>query len=438
MTEFSKAGAYLRKRIILHFAIASLFLPTLFPDPSAAAGISLSSQTYLLYYRRDASGSDQQTFAPVYEYFSGDARGLGGTPVSFHVSGWGRLDLGDESGEGRRTGDLASAYLQYLHPTGNGEIRLGRFFLAEGAAAEIIDGIFLKTATSAGVGVSAFGGAPVERSITAAKEGDSIYGGRLFFVRPGFAEIGVSYLKERGEFQGSDREVVGGDLWIRPLGPIELTGRAAYNLSTEAFATQRYVLRIWPRAGIDVGVGYEQYKYKDLFQTALNPAFLSPAIDNNDQVRSVFAILDWEIGKGVTLEATVKAIRHNLADPGDAKRGELGLRYTYNNRKDVAGLAAAVISADRAENEYQEYRAFASYSPGKARFAMDVLTDLYKREIDGKKNALQVVGTAGYEVLPYLKLLGDLRYTKSPRFEEDYAALVRAVLAFNFAAGGSR
>lgn len=160
MTEFSKAGACLRKRIILHFAIASLFLPTLFPGPSAAADIFLSSQTYLLYYKRDVPGSDKQTFAPAYEYFSGDARGLGGKPVSFHVYGWSRLDLGDESGEGRRTGELASAYLQYLHPTGNGEVRLGRFFLADGAAAEIIDGIFLKTATPAGIGVSAFGAAP--------------------------------------------------------------------------------------------------------------------------------------------------------------------------------------------------------------------------------------------------------------------------------------
>src|SRR3970282_875895 len=117
-----------------------------------------------------------------------------------------------------RGGDLASAYLRYLHPKGNAEMRLGRFFFAEGTAAEILDGIYLKART-----------------------------------RAGFAEIGVTYLKEKGDFQGDDRESVGGDLWIRPGIPVELTGRATYNVSTSSLSSQRYVLRITPYTRLDSG-----------------------------------------------------------------------------------------------------------------------------------------------------------------------------------------
>ncbi len=412
-----------------------LLLPVLLPAPCRAAEINLSSRTYLLYYEREVAGGDDQQFAPLYEYLSGSARELGGMPLSFHFYGWGRVDLADDTDDDGTGGDLASAYLQYLHPTGNAEMRLGRFFLTEGTAAEIMDGIFLKGRTPVGLGLSVFGGVPVERTITPTDTGDSIYGGRLFFSRAGFAEIGVSYLMEKGDFQGDDREMIGGDLWISPGIPVELTGRAFYNVSTSAMAQQRYVLRITSISRLDLAVGYEEYTYKDLFQTALHPAFLSPTIDNTDEVQSVFAIADFQIAEGLTVEAGVKSIKHELSNPGDATRAELGLRYAYNDRNDVAGLSAAFVSADRAENEYQEFRAFAIYSPGLWRFSLDALTQRYEEPIGGIDDAYQVVGSAGVQALPYLKFSGDVTYTRSPRFTEDYAGLVRVSIDISGSTG---
>jgi len=412
-----------------------LLLPALLPAPCRAAEINLSSRTYLLYYEREVAGGDDQQFAPLYEYLSGSARELGGMPLSFHFYGWGRIDLADDTDDDGTGGDLASAYLQYLHPTGNAEMRLGRFFLTEGTAAEILDGIFLKGRTPVGLGLSVFGGVPVERTITSTETGDSIYGGRLFFSRAGFAEIGVSYLMEKGDFQGDDREMIGGDLWISPGIPVELSGRAFYNVSTSSMAQQRYVLRITSISRLDLALGYEEYKYKDLFQTALHPAFLSPTIDNTDEVQSVFAIADFQIAEGLTVEAGVKSIKHELSNPGDATRAELGLRYAYNDRKDVAGLSAAFVSADRAENEYQEFRAFAIYSPGRWRFSLDALTQRYEEQIGGIDDAYQVVGSAGVQALPYLKFSGDVTYTRSPRFTEDYAGLVRVSIDLSGSTG---
>jgi hypothetical protein len=413
-----------------------LLLPALLPAPCQAADITLSSRTYLLYYEREVTGGADKNFAPLYEYLSADARNLGDKPLSFHFYGWGRLDLSDDTDDDGHSGDLGSAYFQYLHPTGNAEMRLGRFFFTEGTAAEIMDGIFLKARTPVGFGLSVFGGVPVERTITSTDTGDSIYGGRLFFARPGFAELGVTYLMEKGDFRGDDREMVGGDLWVRPGTGVEISGRASYNVSTSALAQQRYVLRLTPFSRLDLAAGYEEYKYKDLFQTALHPAFLSPSVDPNDEAQIVFAIVDIEVASGLTLEGGVKNIRHDASDPGDATRVEAGLRYAYNDGKDLGGLSAAIVSADRAENEYQEYRVFATCSPGPWRFSLDALTQRYKEQISGIKDAYQVVGSAGWQVLPNLKLSGDVTYTRSPRFTEDYAGLVRASLDLGTTTGG--
>jgi len=418
-----------------------LLLPLLVAGSARAADYSLSSNTYLRYYERELAGGNKNTFAPLYEYLSADAANLGGTPVAFHFYGWGRVDLADPSGSGKESGDLGSAYLEYLHPKGNAQLKLGRFFLAEGVAVETLDGAFFKVTTPLGFGISGYGGAPVEQSILDnVSPGGSLYGGRLFFNRSGATEIGVSYLKEKGPFQGKDRELYGGDLWLRVVPAVEITGQATYNKSTRGMASQRYALRIVPGGRFDISGGYEAYSYKDLFQTALHPIFISPStpVDNADKVKTIFGVLDWEVVSGLTLELAAKNIRHDKENPGKANRGEAGIRYAFNERKDVFGLSAAAVTSDREENEYQEFRGFVSFSPSKFRFSIDALTQQFKKEIEGKKRAHQVVASAGYKVRPYLSVSGDLTYTQSSTFQQDYAGLVRATLELGTATGGTK
>ncbi len=431
-------AAYLRTGLFL--AVIPVIFVALESATARAAELSLSSRTYLLYFKQDITGGEKQTFVPAYEYLSGDARNLGGVPVSFHFYGWGRVDLGDDTGTGNRSGDVGSAYLQYLHPTGNAEVRLGRFFLTEGAAMDTIDGLFVKMRTPVGVGISAFGGTPVEVSIVSppTEKGDSIFGGRIFYAYPGVIEIGGSYLQEKGTFAGEDRKEIGGDLWLRPVGPIELIGRATYNDATRGMAFQRYLARITPVAPLSLSGGYEAYSYLDLFQTALNPVFLSPTLDNTDKVRVIFGTVDWQIVQNLVLTAGYKDIRHDREDPGTARRVEGGLRYSYNEHKDAAGASGAVVTGDLKENEYQEYRVYATYSPGRFRFSADGLTHRYKEEINGKKTEYQVVASAGVKVVSVLKVSGDLRYTQSPIFKEDYAGLLRVSLDLETGAGGSK
>ena len=430
----------LGKRLLPAVVAIALLLPLPFAGTAPAADLSLSSKTYGLSYEREMPGGQKDRYAPLYEYLSADAANLGGKPLSFHFYGWGRVDLDTDSGSGSTSGEVGSLYLEYLHPEGNAQAKLGRFFLTEGAAMETIDGAFVKTTTPVGLGVSLYGGVPVEYSIlNNASAGDSLYGGRVFFVRTGFVEIGASYLKENGWFQEEkDRELVGGDLWLRVAPPVELTAQAAYNRSVSEMASQRYAVRIVPGATFDISAGYESYTYKGLFQSALNPAFVSPSVDKNDKVQTIFGIMDWAFVPGWTLEVAGKNIRHDKSDPGDANRGEIGLRYSYNDKKDVAGLSAAFVAADMEKNEYQEYRGFATYSPAKLRLALDALTQQYKKEINGKKNAYQVVASAGYQVLASLQLSGNLTYTQSPNFQEDWAGLIRVNYDFAMSTGGKK
>jgi hypothetical protein len=427
------------RRLLPAIVAISLLLPLLLAGTSPAADLSVSSNTYLRYYQRELAGGTKNTYAPLYEYLSADATNLGGTPIAFHFYGWGRMDLSDPSGSGKESGDLGSAYLEYLHPKGNAQMKLGRFFLTEGVAVETIDGAFFKVKTPIGFGISGYGGAPVEHSILDnTTVGNSLYGGRVFYNRPGVTEVGVSYLKEKGPFNGKDRELYGGDLWLRVIPAVELTGQATYNQSTQAMASQRYALRVVPGSRFDVSAGYEAYSYKDLFQTALHPAFLSPSVDNTDKVQTIFAVMDWEVFSGLTLEVAGKNIRHDNVVTGNANRGEVGIRYAFSEKKNVVGLSAAAVAADRDDYSYQEFRGFFTVSPSKFRFSLDALAQQYKKAIDGKKNAYQVVASAGYKVSSYLAFSGDLTYTQSPNFQQDYAGLLRATLELGTATGGKK
>ena len=109
-----------------------------------------------------------------------------------------------------------------------------------------------------------------------------------------------------------------------------------------------------------------------------------------------------------------------------------------HGRKDVAGISGAVVTGDLPENEYQEYRAFASYSPGRFRISADGLTHLYKEPVNGKKREYQAVGSAGVRLASALMVSADLRYTQSATFKEDYAGLLRVSLDLATGAGGSK
>jgi len=159
-------GGLLRKSLSPAFLVVafSLILSALPTGSATAADVTVSSKTYGLSFERELAGGQKDRYAPLYEYLSADAANLGGKPLSMHFYGWGRVDLGEETGTGGTSGEISSLYLEYQHPEGNAQGKLGRFFLTEGAAMDTIDGAFVKATSPIGLGVSLYGGIPVEYS----------------------------------------------------------------------------------------------------------------------------------------------------------------------------------------------------------------------------------------------------------------------------------
>jgi hypothetical protein len=112
-------------------------------------------------------------------------------------------------------------------PRGRGQLRAGRLVLSTGAVRPLhMDGAW-GVARHRGVAAEAFGGSPVvprfgERSY------DWLAGGRVSWA-PSPGTIGVSFVQQRDEGRLADEEV-GVDLSTAPLGPVEGSARAAYDL----------------------------------------------------------------------------------------------------------------------------------------------------------------------------------------------------------------
>jgi hypothetical protein len=399
-----------------------------------------SSRTYGLLSEREFAGGEKAHYAPLYEYVSMDAGNIGGKPIFLRFYGWGRADLGDDTGGDSASGEIASFYLEYLHPEGNAQARAGRFFMSEGVASDTIDGVFVKTMLPHGFGVALWGGIPVEYPIPVADEtdierGDSLYGGRLFFARSGLLEVGFSYLKENGSRSDLDRELFGGDLWLQVYKGVELSGLLSYDDDAGTMAQQRYAVRYVPGSTYDITAGYEYYDYEGLFHSALNPAFRFPTLDNTDQVGKYFVIADYWLTPAWSLEFSGKYLDHRNEDPGNAYRGEVGVRHLYNGGKDIAGASIAYTDGENDEDTYSEFRAFGAYTSGKLRVTLDAIAQLYKAE---KENAYQVVATAGYQFLTALQLSGAFIYTRSPYYENDVSGLVRVSYDLAISTGGTK
>ncbi|RMG60458.1 MAG: hypothetical protein D6713_02900, partial [Deltaproteobacteria bacterium] len=387
----------------IFIAVAILLL---FPYPGRTESYNIESKTYLLYFERDLPGETAK-FLPLYEYLSGNVEGITADGLSFHFNGWGRFDLGDDSGEDERGGDLSSAYFRYLHPEGNGEVKAGRFLLTEGIAASRVDGIFLKGRTPLGVGVSLYGGLPVEGAISGAETGDFLGGGRIFYEVNGLLEAGVSYLWEDGNFRDGDRSDLGVDIWLRPYTLLEFSGQAGYSFATSSLAFQDYLIRLFPAQGIQVGLTYEQYKYKGFFQPALNPAFASPALDLDDQVQVAGVFATGTFSESLSLTASLEVVSHESGKEGDANRYSLSGEYRFEEGESFVGGSVAFVDADEGENEYSEVRGYGTLTYRGVRMTFDGLYQRLKEAIYGEKKSYQLTGGANYEIRENLAVRGE-------------------------------
>jgi len=435
--NFSK-DRNMKRHVIL---IAAIWL--LAPAVLWGAELGSDGTTIFRFEERSFPGSNKERVAPATQFLGVDIGKLGDPNLSFHLYGWGRVDLASHStSEGSTDGIISYAYLHYRFPEANAFVKAGRLFVYEGVAAEQLDGVSLRTDLAKGFTLALYGGVPV-RVDENNNKGSSIFGGRVGYRLPGMLELGVSALREGGtdtrEFDTSSltartikryREMIGGDIWLSPYRTVELNGHTYYNAASEGIAEHSYLASWRPLTSLNLFGEYNEQRFKEYFGSTNLPSLFQPA--RGDHYRSTGIGVTYAVAKPVELTADYKRINYQKDNHGKANRFGVEARLSMMDKRLRSG-----VSYHRSDgtgdgiNSYHELRGYGMYAVSRYSASLDAITHLYDKPINKKKSAFELVASLGLRILPALLLSGDLSYGHNPRYDSEVKGLLR--LTYNFA-----
>jgi hypothetical protein len=401
-------------------AASLVILACTFPLAASAVEFSGQSRTYL--QSRETVGGNN--LLPLYEYL--DFKAGGASNVSVHFGGWLRYDLQDDTYGKDRNSDLQYAYLSIRGDRANGVVNLGRVSVSEGAASELIDGAYGRTDLIGGFGIAAFGGIPVETDFDD-RSGDSVFGGRVSHGVPGLYRLGLSYLKEKND-STDFREETGLDLWLRPSGKVEFSGRSAYNDITSGWMEHSYGLTLGPFKALTVAADVMYISYEDFFYTATTTAFkFDPLIiDPKETLTTAGGGISYAFRGGSVLTADYKKYNYDLAGSADF----YGAKLAYHRDKTGAGASIHRMDGATSALKYDQYRLYGYRKFGKADVTADLLAVLYDEAVSGVDHAYSAVLAGGYSVAPKARIAADVEYAKNPYFDRDVRALAKFIYTF--------
>jgi hypothetical protein len=407
--------------------IAALIVSFLLIDPAGlfAAEVHSSSRTYLRF-RETASGDN---LVPLFQYLDFNAENLQDKHISFYAGGWGRVDLGDDSYPGEAEGDLQYAYLNYRGPTGNSQVNLGRFYVFEGVASEQVDGISLKTDIQGGIGLSVYGGLPVETDFDN-RGSDYVVGGRVSYENIGDSgalfRIGFSALKEDND-SNDFREEQGVDVWIRPAVWVEVQGRSSYNSISSGWMEHAYYLTLRPSEKLRVSGEATLTDYEHYFQSPTLSVFTALFQDPNESVQAFGGAVDYTFSSRVAAGFDLKSFSYDIR--GSATY--FGGRLTCTGPKMLGGgLSVHRMDGESDRLSYDQYRIYAYKKYGKIDVTVDFFDIKYDEKISGEDNALSVSLAGGYDISDKVRLGADFEYAQNPFFDEDLRVLIKFLYQF--------
>lgn len=432
------------KKSVSCLALATLlFIPAF----ARAAEIGVNSATFFRYEQRAIPGFAKQTVIPATEFVDVNLEKIGDGNLSFHLFGWGRVDLADRSNdEGTTDSNLTYAYLDYHFPKANAKIKAGRIFINEGVAMEQIDGVNVRTDLQKGFNLAIFGGVPVKLDRDSKSKGDYIAGGRGSYRLKGLFELGVSGLQE-GKVTldpatdvKSDRQLVGGDIWLLPLPSIELNGHTFYNAATNGLAEHSYLLTLRPRKDLTLSGSYNEENFKNYFTFSNIRSLFNP--DNAGEVKSYGGELTWNVA--TPLEVTADYRHDNrtsttVADRnGSSDRYGGAIRLTLLDKKVRSGISYHRSDGASSFNSYDELRGYGLYDTSRYIFSFDGIAQIYKEKIFNKGEAFEVIASAGWRILSDLALSGEVSYGHNPRNTDEVRGLLRLNYNYTYASKGAK
>lgn len=411
-------------------------LALLLPGLAAGAEIGADGTTIIRVEERSVPGFSKQTIVPATQYLGLDINDAGMKGLSMHFYGWGRIDLGDDSGEtrdpGSTDGNFSYGYLQYRFDKANATVKGGRFFVYEGVAAEQIDGIYGRTDLKHGFTVAAFAGVPVELDRSGTTKGDFIAGGRMGYRYGGILDLGLSGLDETsspGAEGKEDRKMYGADLWFSPHRMVELAGRSSYNGTNNGFAEHSYNLFLKPLTGFSTGVNYTDVQLDDYFTfTNTPPTLFNPNANDSYQSQgfnATYRIAALPFPTDITFD--YKHYKRDSTGSSDRFGGELRIQPTDRIN---TGFSFARVEAADGIMSFNEARGFGMYSSGPYSVNLDVIADFYDEDVYGKSTAYEIAAGCGYQINPALRVSGEASYADSPLFDSNAKALLRLTYAY--------
>jgi len=398
---------------------------------AAMAEVNFESETILRIFERDTIQKQDAQVLPVYEYLHGNV-GNSEDVVSFHLSGWGRVDLADEGYfKDASDGELMYGYLEYRPAGYNINLRAGRQYVFAGVANEAVDGLSVVAETRGGMLFSAYGGLPVGLNDTDGTSGDSVYGGRLAH-RTSIYQFGLSYKLAEND-SATAQEIVGSDLALFLPGGFNVTGVSRYNLDTDDFAEHSYEAN-FTLAGIGFRPFVEQYSYEDYFNAGaktVNPFRFLAIQDQTLTTAGSDVIL--KPTDEITLTLRGKSLDYDQGDPAFYAAVQL------SSKADGAssfGAELGRLNGDLDQDCYTLAHLFAYLEEFNDKFPLefisaDMMLAVYDEDIRGEGQAYFLSLGAGKSVLnDKLTFKAAVEYSSDPYYTEDVRGSMSATYLF--------
>ncbi|WP_298266440.1 hypothetical protein [Geobacter sp.] len=416
---------FYRGRAIQLWVLAILLL---WPYRAPALELGLSSDTIVRQLERDDRDGRSRSLLPAYEFMRFDYGNLRTPGLSFHAYGWGRVNLRDDYANNTTAGELLYAYLEYLDPNRDWQLRLGRQYIFEGVTRESLDGAYVKTDIVPTVTLSAYAGFPVNLEDTGGVRGDSMVGVRVAHSLPGRYDVGLSY--KRTANNGSvDEQLLGTDVSLLLPWNVSVFGHSTLNLITAGWGEHSYEVRI-PISSFEIRPFFQKYRYADFLSR--NPGSANP-----------FRVLS-RFGDRVTVAGS-EAFWYpaeNIEFGGRYKHYEYDSRYGKADmytalatvRRKIfseVGVEFGRVEGDIPENRYYLGRAYVYWDIAPFFVTGDVMYVDYDEDIYRKGSAFFASAGAGGRFLEKaLNVKLALDYSNDPYFDKDYRGIISASYSF--------
>ncbi len=394
--------------------------------PCASSAFDLTGRSSTYFRARETIEDDH--VLPFFEYLDFRVDEFASQDLTFHLGGWLRQDFTDEQSFDNRSfnGDLQYAYLGYRRPQGNTLVHLGRVLVYEGVASELVDGLSFRTDLQRGFGIAAYGGIPVESDFDD-RDGDSIYGVRLFHEITDLYRIGVSYLEAKND-SSQFRSEAGVDVELLPFDQVRINGRSIYNEETSGWMEHTYHLTLVPWEKLRLGSEISSVSYEDYFTSVSNAAFtFGPDLINPEEELFLWGVqAEYMLPFNISASADYKRYDFDVAESADY----YGVSVQYTDSETTrAGISLYRMDGQTERLKYWESRIYGFKRFGRLDLTADVFNVNYDQDID-VKNAYAISAAAGYALTDNTRIAADMEYSRNPTFDYDVRGFIKLIHNF--------